>query len=135
VSGAERGHDQALHAFSEHVDEHLVVSQRDRRQIYTDLSAEPGPTTGDLPQSRTWIWTRPSTIWPSGPKPGEMNAAGLAVCALAIRRAAQIWSFTTTTEPTLRARQRRVAHRPGRHDRRIGASVQPLGLANLPGSS
>ena len=43
-------------------------------------------------------------MWPSGPKPGEMNAAGLAVCVFATHRAAWIWSFMTTTQPSPRAR-------------------------------
>ena len=47
--------------------------------------------------------TRPSVTSPSGPWPGEANAAGLLACVFWTQRAAWIWSFRVTRQPRPRA--------------------------------
>jgi len=104
---------------------------------------------GDRSRGATGIRTRPSVTSPSGPRPGEANAAGLLACVFWTQRAAWIWSFSVTRQPRPRAgadrdpdrRQdvrrpvgpghRGVAHGAGDHDRRLGGQQQVQGVGGL----
>src|SRR5262249_23034159 len=61
--------------------------------------ARSGVRIGDRCRSETEIRTRPSATSPSGPWPGEVKAAGLAVWVFWTHRAAWIWSLRTTRQP------------------------------------